>query len=412
VVAVSAVFWLLYLASAIGLQVRLRTADLAPLPATLVLVGAVFAGAAGVAQFTGRGQGVALVTVAAVYGAAGSLLFRRARDRDHSALLAVAGLALAAFGLAALLSGPALAIAWAAEAAVLAWLARRAGELRYQLAALAYLMAALVHALAFDAPLRQLYEASSHPASGALAFVGVALAGAVVAFYCRPWGPQKPSAGILSPLQPALAAFRESQRVWRSLAGWAAALAALYAASLGVLGVAQWLLTGTVGHVFEWGQVAVAGLWGLAALAVLFAGLRRSWAELRAAGLVWLGATLAQAVLFCSSVLSGSPRAVAFLVVAAALLSGSLADRLRRVDEVAFPAIVVYVVSSLGLAVAGLALLVGGRVAEGVALLALAGFYCWIATLVFGRDRDLATLLWAPALGVACFAFTEALSGT
>jgi uncharacterized membrane protein len=144
VVAVSAVFWLLYLASAIGLQVRLRTADLAPLPATLVLVGAVFAGAAGVAQFTGRGQGVALVTVAAVYGAAASLLFRRARDRDLSALLAVAGLALAAFGLAALLSGPALAIAWAAEAAVLAWLARRAGELRYQLAALAYLTAALV----------------------------------------------------------------------------------------------------------------------------------------------------------------------------------------------------------------------------------------------------------------------------
>lgn len=412
VVAVSAIFWLLYLASAIALQVRLRTADLAPLPATLVLVGAVFAGGASVAQFTGSGQGFALVTVAAVYGAAASLLFRRARDRDLSALLAVAGLALAAFGLAALLSGPALAIAWAAEAAVLAWLARRAGELRYQLAAHAYLTAALVHALALDAPLRQLYEASPHPASGGLAFVGVTLAGAVVALYCRPWGPQKPSAGILSPLQPALAAFRESQRVWRSLTGWAAALAALYAASLGVLGAAQWLITGTVGHVFEWGQVAVAGLWGLAALTVLYAGLRRSSGELRAAGLVWLGATLAQALLFYSGFLSGSPRAVAFLVVAAALLGGSLVDRLRRVDAVAFPAIVVYVVSSLGLAVAGLALLVGGRVAEGLALLALAGFYCSIATLVFGRDRDLATLLWAPALGVACVAFTEALSGT
>jgi hypothetical protein len=56
--------------------------------------------------------------------------------------------------------------------------------------------------------------------------------------------------------------------------------------------------------------------------------------------------------------------------------------------------------------------LVTGRTAEGLALLALAGAYCLIAALVFGRDRDLATILWAPALVVAGFAFTETLGGT
>src|SRR5207253_1853256 len=82
-------------------------------------------------------------------------------------------------GVADLLSGPTLAIAWAAEAAVLAWLARRIDEPRYQLASLAYLAAAVVHALALDAPLRRLYEAGEHPARGGLAFVGVALAGSI-----------------------------------------------------------------------------------------------------------------------------------------------------------------------------------------------------------------------------------------
>ena len=349
--------------------------------------------------------------IAAVYGAAAAALFPRTRDRDVSALLAAAALALVAFGAADLLSGPALAIAWAAEAAVLSWLARRIQEFRYQLASLAYLAAALVQALALDAPPRQLYEASQHPASGALALVGVALAGGIVAYYCRPWKAARQSAGILAPLEPSFALFRNSQPIWRSLTGWTAAAVALYAASLGVLGLAQWLSSAGIERAFEWGQVAVAGLWGAVALAVLYAGLRRSWNEFRAAGFVVLCAALAQALLFFSTSLSGSPQALGFLVVAAALLAGSLLDRLWRADPTAFPAIIVYALSSLGLAVAAFVLLASGAI-EGLALLALAGFYCLISALVFRRDRDLATLLWAPALGVACVGFGEALSGT
>lgn len=408
VVAVAAVFWLLYLATALAFQDRLRTADLAPVPTFLVLISAWFAGAAAFAQFTGSGRGVALVAVAAVYGAAAARLFRA---RDLSALLAVVGLAIFAFALADLVSGPALAIAWAADAAVLAWLARRVGEIRYQVASLAYLSAAFVHALALDAPLRQLYEPSAHPASGILAFIGSALAGGIVAYYCRPWEAARPSAGILARLQPPLDGFRESQWLWRSVTGWTAALAGLYAASLAVLGLAQWI-SGDVDHAFEWGHVAVVGLWGLASLAILSAGPRRSWDELRLGGLISLAAMLAHAVTFLARSLSGHPRAFGFLVVAAALLAGALLDRLRRVDQTVFPGIVVYAVSSLGLAVAALALLIGGQTAEGLALLAAGVFYGVVAALVFPRDRDLATALWAPALVVASFALTETLSGT
>ncbi|HET7807912.1 MAG TPA: DUF2339 domain-containing protein [Gaiellaceae bacterium] len=410
-VAVAAVFWLLFLAAAVGLQRRLGSPGLAPLPVGLILVSASFAGAAVAAQFAGSAEGWTLVAVAAVYGAVSLPLFAGTRSRDLSALLATVGLAVLAFGVADLLSGPALAIAWAAEAAVLSWLARRVGELRYQLASFAYLAAALAHALALDAPLRQLYVPDAHPAAGALSFVGVAAAGAIVAWFCRPWPASRRIRGFLAPLWPALEGFRKEQRLWRSASGWTAALAALYAASLAVLALAQWSSGASVERAFEWGQVGVAGLWGLATVAVLETGLRRSWREVRAAGLVWLGATLVQAVLFFPAHLSGRPQALAFIVVAAALLVGSLADRLRRRDAGVFPAIAVYTVSSLGLAVAAAALLVTTELLAGLALLALSALYCAVAGTVFRRDRDLATVLWAPALFVALVAFALALSG-
>jgi uncharacterized membrane protein len=410
VAAVATAFWLLYLASALALQSRLRTADLAPIPTALLLVSAGFAGTASVALFDGNAQGWALLAVAAVYAATAALFCPSARARDLSALLGAVALALVAFGAADLLSGPSLTIAWSAEAAVLSWLARRVDEPRYQFASLAYLAAALVHALTLDTPPRHFYEASAHPATGALALVGVALAGGVVACYCRPWASGRRSAGILASFQPALELFRNSQSTWRSLTGWAAAAVGLYAASLGVLALAQETSSAGIEQAFEWGQVAVAGLWGAVALAVLYAGLRRGWDEFRAAGLVLLGASILQALLFFTTSLSGEPRAYGFLVVAAALLAGLLLDRLWQADPIVFPAIAVFALTSLGLAVAGLALLIGG--AEGLALLALTAFYCGVAALVYRRDRDLATLLWAPALGAACVAFAETLSGT
>jgi uncharacterized membrane protein len=243
-----------------------------------------------------------------------------------------------------------------------------------------------------------------------VAFVGVAAAGAVVAYFCRPW-PAKPRPPALADVEPMLETFRSRQDIWRALVGWTAALAALYSASLGVLGIAEWSSSAGLQDAFEWGHVAVLALWSIVALAVLSAGHRWSLAQLRVGGLAWLGVTLAQALGYVSS-FNREPRDVGFLVVAAALLTGCLVDRLQRRDRNAFPVIAVYSLFSLGLAVGAAGDLAGGDYARGAIDLGIVGLYCSIAALVFRRDRDLSTLLWAPALLVAIGATTLLLSGT
>jgi uncharacterized membrane protein len=411
VVAAAAFFWLLYLGAAIVWQDRLGTAALGSFASSLILLSGLFAGLTSAAQFDGRREGWALLAVAAFYGALAGFLFPARRHRDLSALLAAIGLAIAAFAFADLLSGPSLAIAWAADAAVLAWLSRRIGEPRYQLASLAYLAAAVVHAVAIDAPLTQLYEAGAQPAQGGLALLGVALSAAIAAWYCRPWAESRPSGGIFAPFEPLLVAFRGGQATWRSITGWTGSVAALYAASLGVLGLAQWISSGPVRDAFEWGHVGVTGLWGFVALAVLAGGLRFSQAELRSAGLVWLFALFVEAFYYDGGELHGTPRGVALLVAAVALLAGALLDRLSIRDQVGLLAAAGYVLANIGLGVAGLVLLVNGERPENTALLGLAGLYGLLAGLVLRRDRDLSGFLWAPALVVAGYATHQLLDG-
>ena len=83
-----------------------------------------------------------------------------------------------------LVSGATLTIAWAAEAAVLAWLARRMREPRFQLASLAWLGLAFAHGLAFDAPLEQLFEQEHDAWRAAPSACSLAIATALVGL-CR-----------------------------------------------------------------------------------------------------------------------------------------------------------------------------------------------------------------------------------
>src|SRR5204862_36712 len=76
--------------------------------------------------------------------------FFRPGARQLSVLLGAAGLAIGAIAVADLLSGASLTYAWAVEGALLAWLAWRIGEGRYQLASFVYLGLALGHALVFE----------------------------------------------------------------------------------------------------------------------------------------------------------------------------------------------------------------------------------------------------------------------
>ena len=411
VVSASAFFWLLYLGAAIAWQDRLNKGDLASLPASLVLLSGVFGGIASAAQFDGRREGWALLAVAAVYGVVAGFLFPVRRHRDLSALLAAVGLAIAAFALADLFSGPTLAIAWAAEVAVLAWLARRIGEIRYQLAALAYLALAVGHAIAIDAPPTQLYEAVAKPADGVLALVAVALSTAIFAWYCRPWEQSREARGVFALFEPVIAAFRGSQATWRAIVAWVGSLTAVYAASLSVVGIAQGVSSSPVRGAFEWGHVGVTGLWGLVALGLLAAGIRLSRPELRFAGLVGLGAVLVEAFFWDGPELGGNARGLAFLVAAGVLLAGALLDRLNVRDDLSLFSSAGCALTSVGFGVASLFQLVGGVRAENAALLCLAGFFGSVAALLLRRDRDLSTFLWAPALVVAGSASYELLDG-
>ncbi|MEK6275368.1 MAG: DUF2339 domain-containing protein [Actinomycetota bacterium] len=412
VVAAAALFWLLYLGAAIAWQDRLDTAELGSLPSSVLLLSGVFGGLAAAAQFEGRREGWALLAVAAVYGLVAGALFPAKRHRDLSALLAAVGLAIAAFAAADLLSGPTLAIAWAAEAAVLAWLARRIGELRYQLAALVYLGLAVAHAVVVAAPPTQLYEAGAEPAHGVLALVAVALSAGIFAWYCRPWAESRPARGIFAPFEPILAAFRGSQAIWRSIAGWTGLVAAVYAASLGVLWIAQRVSSGPVADAFEWGHVAVDGLWGLVGLSLLAASNRLSRPELRFGGLASIGAVLSEGFFWDGTELHGDARGLAFLVAAATLLTGALLDRLSVRDELSLFASAACALSSVGFGVAGVFQLVDGERPANAVLLGLAGLYVLVAALVLRQDRDLSSFLWAPALVVAGYASSQLLDGS
>ncbi|HWM13226.1 MAG TPA: DUF2339 domain-containing protein, partial [Gaiellaceae bacterium] len=125
VVGLTAVFWALLVATAVVLQTRCGGERLEPLAATVVLAAAVLACAVSAHLFDGESwsvsrEGLALLAVALAHLALGAAFFQRLRD--FSSLFWAVGLAVAAVAGAELLGGGWLALAWAGEAAVLAWL--------------------------------------------------------------------------------------------------------------------------------------------------------------------------------------------------------------------------------------------------------------------------------------------------
>ena len=408
-VAVAAAFWLLYLASAVALQIRLERGTLGSLPSSLILLGALLAGVASVALFNGTDEGWVMLGAAVVEGLAAAALFPRARQRDLSAFLGAVALGLGGVAVAIILSGPALTVAWAAEAAVLAWLARRANELKYQVVALAYLTGAFVHAIFWEAPLDQLYTVTDSPADGVVAVIALALGAAIFAFYAKPWDSDERFGGIFALVAPLLVAFRSAQPLWRSLAGWTSALAALYAASLGILELAERIAPDDPAA-FDWGHVGVTGLWGLAALFVLVLGHRRS--------------SLRDPVGRHRVARRRPPRGRPVRPPAGRRPSGlrrpgrrrgardrSIGRQACRRGGTGLPVVAGFVLASIGLAVGGVVLLTTGD-SENYWLLGVAALYAAVGVVVHRRDRDLSTVLWSPALVVAAWAASELVSGT
>src|SRR6266545_4985595 len=413
-VVLAAIFWVLYLAT--GIAAQLEDGGEQPTSATtgFVLGSAAFA-AYSVAIVLGsrpggRDQGIALLVAGTVYAATAVPLSLRAGGRTLSSLLYALGLTAGAVGFADILSGATLTYVWAGEAAVLAWLAARVRDARFQIASAAYLVLAAVHALAFESRPDLLFVAHRHPGSGAPTMLAIAIAAVVFAVYARAETEQ--DGGLLAPL---VAYWRGGSPASFVLSLGIAAVAAAYAASLGILELAQTMWGGTE-RAFERGHVLVTAVWALAGCVGAVGFLRRrAWVGV-AIAYGWLGLTLFKSLVFDGTQLAPDPRAAAFLAVGTALVLAGLAIHLYLpggLDPVGAIAIVV----SLGLALsAATTLLEGtwlGMDQDGVAVAAVALVYGGLGAMVWpiSGQRDLRSLLGALGLAVAAVAEGMLLSG-
>jgi uncharacterized membrane protein len=214
-----------------------------------------------------------------------------------------------------------LVAAWAAGAVALAALAELTRERRLQLGAYTLVGLGLGYTLMELAPPADLLTQTSTPADGVPALL-LAL-GALVAVTWRTWdAPERDE------LDGSLA---EAQRVLRRYAAGTAAVLAVYAGSLGLLGLSQ-ELGGSVTTAFQRGHTAVSAVWGTIGLLALYLGLTRGSSTLRLAGFALFGVSLAKIFVYDLRTLSSVTRALSFLAVGAVLLlAGFFYQRLAGV---------------------------------------------------------------------------------
>jgi uncharacterized membrane protein len=410
----AAAFCGICLAAGIAWQLRGRPDTLEGTATTFVLGSAAIALYSAFALFSDgsrTARGVNLLAYGAAYGVVGAFFLARRGGRDLGSLLAALALALAAVGVADVLTGGSLTYVWAAEAAVLAWLARRLRELRFQVAALAYGALALVHALAFEAPLSHLFAATEHPAAGAPSLLAVAAALAVLALPAAGACRETRFEGVLASLNGLFEALRSNQRAIRVGAAGVAALLAIEAASLALLeAYARWW-PGDLESAFDHGHVALTGAWTAAAVAALAVGLRRKGSAVAYAGLGWLAVTLAKTLLYDAPSLPESLYPYAFLEVAAGILVAAVLVQALRPRLWGDPVVGwASVAAAMALAVVGLATLLDGSRRgidlTGASLIGVALVYGTIAAAFLRREgqRDFSTVMWMLGAGLALVA--------
>jgi uncharacterized membrane protein len=248
-------------------------------------------------------------------------------ELERRTAIASAALALAAFGLAALVWGrerwrdlstvvwaDGILLVLAAERVViddprrtvfavaltgglLTLAARPLREIRLWFAGSVVIGAATVGTMATWTQPEQLVRASESPAAG-LWVLGACILAIVVA-------------GVTAP---------DAQT--RVLLGVVAGGLALYGASLGILEIAERVSSASVETDFERGHTAVSGLWALVGLGLLVLGLLRGSALIRYGGLAVFGLSLAKIFLYDLASLSSVARAFSFILVGGLLLAG------------------------------------------------------------------------------------------
>lgn len=302
-------YWCLFVAAAIGYELRVPTAALRVSSASVLLVNAGFTAGLGWLLIDEQGSstgGTAWVLgLTAAHIALGAFGFRQRMSREIASLLVAVGLGLSGVTLALALDGPALVAGWSAEAAILAWVARTTGEQRALVFSGAFLVLAALHTLVEEAPPEALVDGVPD--------LGKALAAVL-------------SVGVAALIMGLLVEWTDLRTVLFAVAS----VAFLYAASLLIVDVIQ----GDAVERSQTAQVALSAFWGVVGLAAIVVGLVRDVRELRYGGLALLGLGVAKLFVYDLSELDQLYRVLSFVAVGLLLLAGAYAyQRVRAVGR-------------------------------------------------------------------------------
>ncbi|MGZ8783530.1 MAG: DUF2339 domain-containing protein, partial [Gaiellaceae bacterium] len=390
VLAVATAFFLLYLGTGVVQQVRAVGQRLDALAGAFAGGNVALTLVASFVLLDGNARAVALAAATLIYGALAVWAWER--EPELSAVAAAAGSALGAVAFAQFLDGPALVVAWAAETIALAWLGRRIADARFQLLALGYLGLALAYTILEEAPLWTLYERGADFTAGVPALLAVAVGAAGYGLLARAWPEPRGLETMPAFVRGLVDGVTQLRPVLSRGSLVLAGVLAIDAASLAILDLFEWM---NVEPAFDWGHVAVSGLWALAALSVLTIGLRRRSLLLEVGGLAGLAAALLSFATFTidelEPVRGWAALLLAFAWAAAALSHGLLARRLTVVPPLAVAAgAILSTYASVDLLAEDL---------RGYGLLAAAGAHAAVAIAVW-RRRDLATCFWVAGLAL------------
>jgi uncharacterized membrane protein len=343
-------------------------------------------------------RGSALLVAAAVWAIVFAALQWR-RLPDLALAFGTSALALAAVGTADLLSDAALTIAWAAEAMVLALLARRLGDVRLQALGLVYASLAAVSALATDGRLSLLFDESADHLAGTMPLAAAGAAAIACGLLVPVSYRRRTETGLLAfvgGLRTGLAERRQGLREGLVFAG--VALGTLAGAFL------------CVSFSWEWGHVAASTLAALVGAGLLAVAGRLHSDSLAGASYAWLGIVLAEALVFdvgsfddesALGLTIASIGGWSVIAAAAGLLAGAYAHRLASAHTPERDALLGI---AAGFAAAtgafGIGVVSDGSTARGIGLLAASAVFVSLSGAIFSRStfRDASTILWSLGL--------------